>query len=907
MKRDPSLLNPMDIHSLFIKIKSSGLNVNFDPLETVFSSIAGALKCHDEILSKFPEVEAAQRDLRKDFNRLRLATESTQRVNRGIDTCSDSTNEILLGSNESCHLLGKDNAYGIGKCDLAHIQLKQANDLYSADSAAVLSSLREIKSVLRQLQQDRDAGVMDSMGLDERIKFTKDLLFEVQQKLASTATMEQLQTLKVSLAAQCSQIEHRIQDYNDTFHAEVDQRINQNLSEVKSWFSGLEDAVKQRQGKLEQRVASCAMEYDVAAFRDSIESDVVSLTRKTSFLDDTARAQGRKMVVLQQNNAIAMIHQIYCNWTQNVLKGILSRWIQFVKRQIQNEQDKKSQVRHVRKILTNIISRRKRNGFGRWVRYLDWHRKIEQRKLDATSLFCERLGSFFSASMSKSFNQWRRLTLLDMTEFSGSPHDVDVNGKYYPADAIPRRPLHHDLLKIVGSLKGDVQGALYALAQEVTSVKYYNIPTLRQEWCAESQKMIATIHTNMNVAIQNVNETAERFREIINERIDSCANDMTAVHSKIDELINTFDSSRLMLESVDTRHTAQIDAILTQERSTAQTLLTVRERVQNSAFQITSLTEQQAKSNESIQYLREAIATNEKRHEAERDSCQQALNHFGDELLKTKAALGHTRVRCEFLEKELNEAKLELFHFQDACQAESDIVQSQIHHPGIDKPSMRRIVSVGHAYETLCKDKNYVPGINITVTLRSTSTVKVKRSEEKVKKVEDVEIPSEIAAFAHDYAAWIAYHADHESLLRLIAGTNPENQVYAEDDTISRRKELCIELKSELGTLLERASAIEVESSNKHDSSSSTNNSSRGMGLRWEARVIFLARIFDAVNAALSKHDQVLLPASTRIGKVASLSSAKVNVCMACDRPMRTKTLRSHTSSKSTPISGGEE
>ena len=161
-----------------------------------------------------------------------------------------------------------------------------------------------------------------------------------------------------------------------------------------------------------------------------------------------------------------------------------------------------------------------------------------------------------------------------------------------------------------------------------------------------------------------------------------------------------------------------------------------------------------------------------------------------------------------------------------------------------------------------------------------------------------MDIQSEIAAFAHDYAAWIAYQADHESLLRLIAGTNPESVIYAEDDNISRRKELCVDLKTELGTLLERASATVLETSNKHESTSSTNTSSRGMGLRWEARAIFFARIVDAVNAALSKHDQILLPASTRIGRVGPLSSTNVNVCMACDRPLRTKTIRSHSSSK---------
>ena len=890
---------------MILDIKSSGLNVDADPLEAVLSRIAGALKGHDDIiLSRLPKIESAQLDLRKDISHLRLAIESTQRVDSETDTNAVSTtaSRVCFITDESSHSLANDIAeadtsstYGISKRDLALIQQKLGNDLTSANDIAIGTSLQEIKAVLRRLQKDRDVGIVDSMELDERIKSMKDLMFEIQLKLASTATMEQLQTLKISLAAQYGRIEHQIQESSATIQTEAVGRINQHLSEVKAWFTELESAMKQRQVKLEQRVASCATEYDIAAFRERIDTDVASLTRKTSFLDDTARAQGMTMVSLQQKNAVVMLHRTCIRRTQRVLKVGLYHWKQFMQRQLQYESDKESQTRLLRKVLTNIISRRKRQSFGKWVRYLDWHRKMEHRKVKATIMICERLGSYFSASMLTAFNQWRRLTLLDRMEGSNAVSAIEEDSK--STLPTPKQPLH-DMLKLMGSFKGDVQGAIHVLAQEIVNVKSHCIPSLRQEWCAENQKSMSSVRTNINVAIQGVQETVDVFRESIDKRVDSCGNDLRTVHSKLNELSNLFQSSKINLESVEKSHAQRIDAILAQERNMEQSLLAVEEQALNSSLQITSLAEQQTESNASIQHLRDAIATNEKRHEEERESFQHALDHFGDELLKTKVSLGHTRVRCDFLEKELAEVKLELVHFQDACQAENDRVQSHIHHPGLLKPSLNRIVNVGHAYETLCKEKNYVPGINITVTIRTTTTMKLKRSEEKGKKSEDVEIPSEIAAFAHDYAAWIAYHADHESLLRLIAGTNPESVIYAEDDNISRRKELCVDLKTELGTLLERASATVLETSNKHESSSSTNTSSRGMGLRWEARAIFFARIVDAVNAALSKHDQILLPASTRIGRVGPLSSTNVNVCMACDRPLRTKTIRSHSSSK---------
>jgi hypothetical protein len=65
-------------------------------------------------------------------------------------------------------------------------------------------------------------------------------------------------------------------------------------------------------------------------------------------------------------------------------------------------------------------------------------------------------------------------------------------------------------------------------------------------------------------------------------------------------------------------------------------------------------------------------------------------------------------------------------------------------------------------------------------------------------------------------------------------------------------------------------------------------NSNDTGALRVEARLRFIGRVMDAVSAALSKHDQVFLPASTRLGRV----RGAIPTCMACDRPLSTKGAR---------------
>lgn len=898
----------MDKSSLIRQVKA-GLSVNTDPLEEVFAGILQTLNCHEAIVSRVPQIEAAHCDLRKELNRLRLTLDSIKgRIDNENDTTEESLNELFpveSGVNMSPANQGhafvetnmdKSISYGVRKCDVRPVQSCSAND------NAVATSLREIKSTVHRLQQDRDDSIMSSTELDGSISSLREDLFRMQQKLSSSASIEQMLTLQKSLAAQYGQAEEQLQELKTNVHDEVEQSINQKMLEVKACVTELEALAKQRQTKLEQRLASCAREYDVVVFREGIESDVASLVRKVSFLDETAKAQGKTLVALQQKNAIAVLHRHYTIWKNHALAAGLSRWRQVVKRQIQYKDGKESQKRILRKTLTSIMSRRKRFGLERWFQYREWHRKVEQKKLTASKLICDRLGLYLTTPKVELFNRWRRLTIVDKMNCNrGRDVVIGTNSEFAPSIQSVAVARHTetprlDQNNIMGAFGRDLQGAMYALANEVESIKSHDIASLREIWCTENKRLVSSMYTSLDEAIQKMDESANIFQATTKECVDSRTDDLPALRSKLSELSDLFQCSKDSLKSVDDMHTNLIDALVVREHQLEERLHHVEERARTSFLQITSIMDDQTRFNESIQYLRETIVNNEKRHDEERRYLEQALNHFGEELLNTKVTLGHTRVACDTLEKDLTEAKSELVHFQDTCQSENDMIHDHIHHPGLQKPALERVVNVGHAYEAIAKEKNYVTGINVTATLRTTTTMTMKRCEEKVNKAEDVYIPSEIASFAQDFATWVAWKADHESLLRLIAGTNPEDQMYAEDDNASRRNDLCSELKSELGTLLEQASSSSCLS---NDSASCT-TTARGLGIRWEARAIFLARVADAINAALSKHDLIILPASTRIGRVRPTSSTSATVCVACDRPMRLKTSRSSTPAKET-------
>jgi len=848
------------------------LKVNTSSLERVLISIHQSIQCHENALTKLPQVEANQTELRKELKKLQLALESIGEGNSGENNGSVGDNADDNNDTDT------NNSYGIRTCDIEPIYRKHSQASSNDGNKSITNSLREVKSAIRKVQ---DESSVNSTELEEGIKSLKDTLFEIQQKLATSVSVEQLQTLQRNLFAKYSQLENNTQDIQTNLHNEIESSTSSCNGQIKD----LEVAVKQRHTKLEQIVSSCAKELDVADLKESLESDIASLSRTLTFLDDTAKAQGKTLVSVQQKNAIAMFHRHYTQWKQKQLLVGLSRWKKVVQRQKKLELNKEKQKSQVRKTLTNIISRRKRIGFDKWIRFRDWHRNVEQKKLQATTMICERLGNYLSASKIMAFNKWRRVTLMDKMKCSRDAVAVDmtISESTTTSTIISTSVKSVDLDSILDAFGSDVQGATYALASEIQST-HADIASLRQHWCDETQRLMSNIKTSMDEAIRGVEDAADTFQESITLRVDSCANELPVVHSKLKELSQIFESNKSNLNQLEKDHRQRIDSLVKQEQQLTQRLSDVEASAKTAHNDVTYLFEEQAKSDKSIQELRDIVAKNDHTRHEEHNLFQQALDHFGDELLKTKVTLGHTRVRCESVEKELVDTKSELNHLQHACQVESERTQSQLHHPGIPKPSLDRIVGVGHAFESLAQDKNYVTSINVCATLRTTSCSKMTTKGEQVRHDEEVDVPSEIVAFAHDYAAFVAYQADHESILRLIAGgSNLDDQVYAEDDMLNRRKELCSELRHELETLLEKSSTSVFYVKNE--------GSSRGLGLRWEARAVFLPKVVSSLEAALSKHDQILLPAATRLGRVRPLS-ANVTVCVACDRPLRRKTAR---------------
>jgi len=752
-------------------------------------------------------------------------------------------------------------SYGVKQTDIDTIRQQCAEDDAKENIRAVSRSLQNVKADVKKLQQAHDLSISNSISIDERLQSVKVDMIGLHQKISSAASVEALESVKHVVDMKCSRAEQNLEDYKSSFMMQVNGQIDHGTTNLKTWFGDLEVLVKQRQTKLEKLVGLCAKQYDVATLQERIESDVAALAKDASFLNDVVKAQGLAFVEWQKKMSISMLHKKYSELRRKSVKRGLQTWRLVAATAIKANETKRSQTSLLKLTIARMISRRKRYALERWIRSNDQHRKVERRKLKASALMRDLFIACAAKSKLAAFNQWRRMVIMD--KIITSPTSIT-----------------YSVGKIIESFNDDLHGAAQVIVHEIHQIKTHEFPSLRQEWTERSDKMSTSFHTNMNEAVCRVSDELSSSLETTNKRVDGCVDDLAGVNVTLQEYLDKFKRNDDNVEMLRETHRKELDESYARQAKLEERLILLEKHAQESDDKLSSLSNDHEQSKASIKELHEIISKNEECHEYERKTLQAVMNHFGDELLKAKVTLGHTQVRCEALEKECSKTMSELDSFRRAAQSENEQIHSHIYHPGIKRPCLKRIVMVGNSYETLAKEKNYVTGINVTTSMITSPTSALFIDEEGQRtRQEEVDLPAEITAFAHDYAWWISYQTDHESLTRMILGSTQEDQVYAEDDMMSRQKSLIEEVKIELGTELEHVT---------YPGEVTSESSTRGLGLRWEARAIFLARVVDAINAALSKHDQIILPAPTRLGRLRPLS-ANVTVCMACDRPMRRK------------------
>lgn len=861
-----------------------GLVVDTGPLESILQGILQATQYHSRIVStKLPELEAAQSTLRAEINEIKLNSASRESF-RVINVVGENGDEVEV-ERESCILRdaekkvegddeGRDsfklpslsssksisaervervcsamrtfdrprsasniqtfsdaNLIRPGSASSWHFSPSTGNSLHE-----VQKELRGVKAIVRQMQREHDQDLSSSMETDDRVNALKTEVLRMHRELASAATLNHIGDLHKTIQQQRDDLTGYVSNFSRDFRLDIDQEISTNLMGIKSWFKDLEGMVQQRQTKLDARMESLAKASDLWTLRSDFDSETTEVKDRINSVSDSLGKTANTLKVWKERDAITTFNTYHVKWKRRMLQDGMKRWHIWIK----NEDDAHQLLLHKRKLMKNVIVRfqsgKKRKGFFKWVQYMKWHRKFEERKETALKVFDRWIQRSVSEPTDMAFRHWQRQVNL-----------LKINDRFEKDPGAEGGTLASAL----EALKNDPTGVSQVLAQEIENVRNISLGRLRDDMENMGQYLSEKIDELIAEGAERTKSVISNFENRVDERLQDFADELPVIKAELFELRNTLTGTRNRVKNIEESHGERIELLFEHKEVVDERLHQLEARLRESDKKVKSLEREQSASKNAIDSLKTQISDNEEHYDRDKKALADTLSHLQQELQGLKNDLALNESRCEKLDNNLNDVGRDLERHCDDSRDEFDALHARINAPGLRKPSLDTVIKDCILYERVAKEKNFVVLIN---SISNGSDF--------------VDIPEHIAAFAHDYAAWIAYQADHEALMRLIAGTNPEEMVYAEEDTGPRRKDLIECLKSDFSCAMESAF-------------------SKPGALRLEARTIFCARLIDAVDLAISKHDQVLIPATTRLGRAVKSS---VPTCVACDRPLRSKT-----------------
>lgn len=871
------------LSNLFIATqKFRGLVVDTGPLDSILRGLLEATRYHSRIVSaKLPELEATQSVLRAEVNEIKLNFASIDSfraidivVEEDEDAETEGRNESYeekraergdkdslklpsLSSSRNISVVGLDCICSAVKsserpASASSIRTVSDSNLIRPNSAIsgqfslspdkplyeVQKEFRGIKAIVRQMQREHDRDLVGSMETDERVNALKTEVLGIHRELASAATLNHVSDLQKTISKQRDDLRTYISNFSRDFRLDIDQEMSSNLMGVKSWFKDLEEMVQRRQTKLDARMESLAKATDLWTLRSDFDTETIEVHDRIDSVSDSLGKTAHTLKVWKERDAVTTFNTYHIKWKRRMLQDGVKRWVLCLK----NEDDAHKLLLHKRKLMRKVIQRfqsgKKRKGLFKWVQHLKWHRQFEQRREIALKVFDRWIQRSVSAPAVMAFRHWQRqVTLLKINNRFKEEGEADEE--------------ESTLASALEALKNDATGISQVLAQEIQNVRYISLGKLRDDMRAMGQNLSQKIDQLIAEAGDITKSMMENLERQFDERMQDFADELPVMKAELFELRNTLTGTRNRVKNIEESHGERIELLFEHKEALGERLHQLEARLRENDAKVKSLEREHFVSKRAIDSLEKKMSENEGAYERDKHALSDTISDFQQKLDDLRNNLTSNKSQCEQLDNTLAETRNDLERHCDESRHEFDALHTVINEPGIRKPPLDTMIKDCILYERVAKEKNFVISIN---SISNGSDV--------------VDIPQHIAAFAHDYAAWIAYQADHEALVRLIAGTNPEDMVYAEEDTGPRRKALIESLKLDFNVALEVAF-------------------SHPGALRLEARTIFRARLIDAVDLALSKHDQVLIPATTRLGRAVK---ASVPTCVACDRPLRSKT-----------------
>lgn len=412
------------------------------------------------------------------------------------------------------------------------------------------------------------------------------------------------------------------------------------------------------------------------------------------------------------------------------------------------------------------------------------------------------------------------------------------------------------LQKVIRGLGKDTKGSIDVLARELDRIKLVDMVKLRKESSDEYQLGVSYVLQKLDTSTKTFNEALHAMKIQLTENWDSASKSFGQISESVKiQDVDNISKFREVYETLKQKY----EPLYVQQEEITEKTYDLEIALSQTRNRVAALDTELGKSTDSTAVLMKRIEMLEMKHRHTEESLIAQINTLKTDLGKAGDAIVVVESRCEKLENLLAKTSESLDSMSLDSKNQFQTIHAVLNTPGVRKPPYHRLIGECLVFEKDSHERKFVVGFN-----------SMKEHDARNASGKSTSIASAIAAFAQDYASWIAYQADHEAVMREICCANPDELEYNSDEVVGRRKILLDVLRKEMGAMLEEAHACPG-------------------ALRLEARTKFIAKLVEATDTALTKHDRAMNSLNTRLGKKNLLNSSEAIVCMGCDRPLRSR------------------
>lgn len=776
-----------------------GMVVNTKRLNKVLVALADTIKEQDREISKIPLLEDQHSRLKRDVQCLELkisSNEIAETANRSIDHHHDeSKDEISFDSSESKYKEITDRISSRRR-KVAH---EQAGHVRRSIEEANLSKIRRevvgLKAIVGQLQDEFNIEIVNSMDFVKQVDEVKNKVIDIEKNVGSSSSSTNILEIEHSMNETYETLLCSIKDLESRITNELDSRVDFEATKLQKTFQELEEAMKKRMFLWNSKLSSFAKKSEMNALIENFEDENKNNQIRLDFLEDGTLRNEQSLLEMKQQTALITIRRCHFIWRKRAQQLVWSRWQQFVKLDIEQKEVTMRRKRKIRQLLIRHWFSRKKKAWGKWQLYLQWHRRIESLKYQAVKLICNRMEATMTAPVRNAFNRLRRFVvaekmtkdrmmrnqsesiIIDTTSTNSNDGSSSCRKNMvlkHKEDVLTNvQSNHYELSELLNTFKNDKDGAIYTLAQEVNNLRVYDISKLRRDMIEGDRLLNESLHQDLSVEVCSLETKMDFLEKKVDDNFECLSSQLPEMKRHISELRNSLHGTINRVKIIEQTHRDRIELLCESKEASDEKIAELESDLEQAQVKISGLEYNNDRSQNLVNTLLEKMNDFERSQKKERQEMANELSALQNGLMNVSSEVENGKEERKVLNDNLTATKHELIQAKIAMETKFQNVHDIINSHGIVKPRVKPIIEDGVLYEKIAKKKNYVVQLNCVSDGNK-----------------EIDVASHIASFAHDYAAWISFRADHEALQLVVVGNNPDDAIYVVDEMEARRSNL---------------------------------------------------------------------------------------------------------------------